>query len=67
MAIERRQLESAEASSMTVISRLASGPLPWVPWLNGKSVQLVIKRFRVQFSADLFVGFLSLSPKLNIK
>ena len=37
-----RQLELAEAASMAVISRLSSAPLPWVHWLSGKSVRLVI-------------------------
>ena len=32
-----RQLELAEASSIAVIGRLASAPLPWVQWLSGKS------------------------------
>ena len=35
-----RQLESAEASSMAVIYRLASAPLFWVQWLSSKSVRL---------------------------
>ena len=46
-----RQLESTEASSMVVISQLASAPLPWAQWLSGKSVRLVTRRSRVQFPA----------------
>ena len=33
-----RQLELAEASSMAVISRLASASLPLVQWLSDKSI-----------------------------
>ena len=35
-----RELESAEAYSMAIISRPSSAPLPWVQWLRGKSVRL---------------------------
>ena len=55
-------MESAEASSLAVISRLASAPLPWVQWLSGKSVQLVIRRSRVRFLAGSLWIFL---PKLT--
>ena len=42
--IQVRQLELAEASSMAIISRLASTSLLWVQWLNSKSIQLVTGR-----------------------
>ena len=60
-----RQLELAEASSIAVICRLASAPLPWVQWLSGKSVRLVIGRSRVRFPAGSLWIFLSLFPKLT--
>ena len=59
------QLESAEASSMAVICRLTSTPLPWVQWLSGKSIRLVIRRSRVRFPAGSLWIFLSLSAKLT--
>ena len=59
-----RQLELAGASSLSVISRLASAPLPWVQWLIGKSIRLVIRKSRVRFPAGSMWIFLSLSPKL---
>ena len=40
--MRERQLESAEISSMVVISRHSSTPLLWVQWFSGKCVQLVI-------------------------
>ena len=43
-SIQVRQLELAEASSMAIISRLASTSLLWVQWLNSKSIQLVTGR-----------------------
>ena len=46
-SIQVRQLEFDEASSMSVISRLASTSLLWVQWLSGKSIQLVVGRSRV--------------------
>ena len=42
--VRERQLELAVASSMAVLSGLASAPLLWIYWLSGKSVQLVIRR-----------------------
>ena len=56
-----RQLESAEASSITIICRFASAPLLWVQWLSGKSVRLVIGRSWVRFPAGSLWIFLSLS------
>ena len=53
-SIRVRQLESAEASSIGIISRLASTSLLWVQWLNSKSIQLVTGRSWIRFSA----GFL---------
>ena len=60
--VRERQLESAEASSMAVISRLASVPLLWVQWLIGKSVRLVIDGPR--FDSKLDPSF-SLSKALH--
>ena len=55
--VRERQLELAEASSMAVISRLASAPLPWVQWLSGKSIRLVIGRPRFDSQLDI-CGFI---------
>ena len=45
---------------MAVICRRTSTPLPWVQWLSGKSVQLVIGRSQVRFPAGWLWIFLSL-------
>ena len=50
---------------MAVICRFVFAPLPWVQWLSGKSVQLVIGRSRVRFPAGSLWIFLSLSLKLT--
>ena len=63
-SIISRQLELAEASSMAVICRLASAPLPWVQWLSGKSVRLVIGKLGFNSKLDP-CGFFFLSPKLT--
>ena len=42
-----KQLETAEASSLAVITRPISAPLPLGPWLIGKTTQL-IRRSRIQ-------------------
>ena len=61
-----RQLESAEASSMAVICRLASTPLPWVLWLSDKSVRLVIGRSWVQFSTRSLWYFSLSKPYIKL-
>ena len=66
MVRERKTLESSEASSMAVISKLASAPLPWVQWLSGKSVQLVIGRSLGSIFSWIPVDF-SLSLKLYFR
>ena len=54
-------MKLAEASSLAVIGRLVPTPLPWIQWLIGENVQLVIGSFQVQFPARfLWVVFFSL-------
>ena len=49
------------------IHRDPAGTLPWVQWLSGKSVRLVIGRSRVQFPARSLWIFLSLSKACKLQ
>ena len=53
------QLESAKVSSMTVICRLASAPLPWVQWLSGK-IRFPVGLIPVDISFSLSKAYIKL-------
>lgn len=59
----QRQLELAKASRLADTSRFASASLPWVQWLSGKHVQLVVPGFDSKLESCAF--FFSLSPKIT--